>query len=221
MNIDDDDHHVDVDDNDNGDEDDTDDGNDDGCDDDYDSDEDGGDDADDDNDGNNNYDGGDDDSDNGDDDDVDDNDDVVNDDDDDDEDDLTDGITGVFCKSRTDLGEFLNYKFCLPKRQFTLIVLWLTSFSTVFQLYRGGKCTYTCFPGVLELRIIFLPSRWLLSHIIVVETMDRSERVMNPVAMTIVKPRKEYWPSRGSNQDLFSNIAHASLQTDLCGPQAV
>ena len=25
----------------------------------------------------------------------------------------------------------------------------LTSFSTIFQLYRGGQCTYPCFPGVL------------------------------------------------------------------------
>ena len=32
-----------------------------------------------------------------------------------------------------------------------------------------------------------------------VETMN-SERGMNPVTMTIINPRKEYWPSRGSNQ---------------------
>ena len=30
--------------------------------------------------------------------------------------------------------------------------------------------------------------------------MDGIERGMNPVAMTIISPRKEYWPSRGSNQ---------------------
>ena len=30
--------------------------------------------------------------------------------------------------------------------------------------------------------------------------MDSSERGINPVAMTIIKPRKEYWLSRGSNQ---------------------
>ena len=30
--------------------------------------------------------------------------------------------------------------------------------------------------------------------------MDNSRRGMNPVAMTIIDPRKEYWPSRGSNQ---------------------
>ena len=30
--------------------------------------------------------------------------------------------------------------------------------------------------------------------------MDNGERGMNPVAMTIINPRKEYWPSRGSNR---------------------
>ena len=30
--------------------------------------------------------------------------------------------------------------------------------------------------------------------------MDSGERKMNPVAMTIINPRKEYWPSRRSNQ---------------------
>ena len=30
--------------------------------------------------------------------------------------------------------------------------------------------------------------------------MDSDETGMNPVAMTVISPRKEYWPSRGSNQ---------------------
>ena len=30
--------------------------------------------------------------------------------------------------------------------------------------------------------------------------MDSSERGINPVAMTIINPQKEYWPSRGLNQ---------------------
>ena len=34
----------------------------------------------------------------------------------------------------------------------------------------------------------------------IVETMDSGERGMNPAAMTIINPRKEYWPSRGSKQ---------------------
>ena len=41
---------------------------------------------------------------------------------------------------------------------------------------------------------------WLLSHITIVDTTDSGERGMNPVAMTIINPRKEYWPSQGSNQ---------------------
>ena len=32
------------------------------------------------------------------------------------------------------------------------------------------------------------------------QTTDSGERGMNPVAMTIINPRKEYWPSQGSNQ---------------------
>ena len=40
----------------------------------------------------------------------------------------------------------------------------------------------------------------VFSHITIVKTMDSGERGMNPVTMTVTKPRKEYWPSRGSNQ---------------------
>ena len=43
----------------------------------------------------------------------------------------------------------------------------------------------------------FFPSHWMLSQITIVETTDSGERGINPAAMT---PRKEYWPSRGSNQ---------------------
>ena len=47
---------------------------------------------------------------------------------------------------------------------------------------------------------IFFPSHWLLSDITIVETINRDERGMSPVAMTIISPGKEYWPSQGSNQ---------------------
>ena len=50
------------------------------------------------------------------------------------------------------------------------------------------------------LRTIFFPSHWLLSHLNIVETTDSSERGMNPVAVTISNPPKEYWPSRESDQ---------------------
>ena len=44
---------------------------------------------------------------------------------------------------------------------------------------------------------IFFLGHWLLSHITIVETMDSGERKLNPAAMTINNPRKEYWESRG------------------------
>ena len=78
----------------------------------------------------------------------------------------------------------------------------LRPFSTVFQLYRGGQCTYPCFPGV--------PLTSTLQNILskpladfpqpLSKKKDSGERGMNPVAMTIINPQKEYWTSRGSNQ---------------------
>ena len=47
---------------------------------------------------------------------------------------------------------------------------------------------------------IFFPSHWLLSHLTIVKTTDCGERGMNPVSLTAIDPRKEYWLSRGSNQ---------------------
>ena len=77
-----------------------------------------------------------------------------------------------------------------------------TLFSTVFQLYHGSPCTYPCFPGVL------LPStpHNILSKPLaafpctIFKTMDSGESGMNPVAITIINPQREYWPSWGSNQ---------------------
>ena len=66
------------------------------------------------------------------------------------------------------------------------------------------------------LRTIFFQSHWLLSHITIVPTMDSSERGMNPVEMTIINPRKEYWPSQGSNQRP-PVLKSAMLQTELWG----
>ena len=50
----------------------------------------------------------------------------------------------------------------------------------------------------------------------IVETTDSDERGMNPVAMTIINPRKEYWPSRGSNQRP-PVLKSATLPTELLG----
>ena len=90
-------------------------------------------------------------------------------------------------------------------------------FSISFQLYCSSQCTYPCFPGILftVLHAISFPSNLLLSHITIVETTDSIERGMNPVAITIINPRKEYWPSQGSNQR--SVLQSAMLPTELWG----
>ena len=69
-------------------------------------------------------------------------------------------------------------------------------------LYCGSQSTYPCFPGVLltGIHTIFFPCNWLLFYITIVEIMDSGERGMNPVTMTFINPRKEYWPSWRSNQ---------------------
>ena len=59
--------------------------------------------------------------------------------------------------------------------------------------------------------MIFFPSHWLLFQITILEAIDSGEKGMNPVAITIISPRKEYWPSSGvetatgveSNQVLY------------------
>ena len=48
------------------------------------------------------------------------------------------------------------------------------------------------------------------------EKTDSGERRMNPVAMTIINPQKEYRPSRESNQQL-PVLKSATLQTELWG----
>ena len=40
-------------------------------------------------------------------------------------------------------------------------------------------------------------------HIAIAETTDSDERGMNPVAVNIISPRKEYWPSRDLTSDLL------------------
>ena len=73
-------------------------------------------------------------------------------------------------------------------------------FSTVFQLYCGGQCTYSCFPGVLLTstphNIISKPlAAFPHNH-----CRNGGERGMNTVAVTIINPRKQYWLSWRSNQ---------------------
>ena len=70
----------------------------------------------------------------------------------------------------------------------------------IYQLYLGIRCTYPCFCGVLLTCTPYNILSKLLSHITIVETMDSSERGINPDAMTIISPRKEDWRSQGLNQ---------------------
>ena len=62
------------------------------------------------------------------------------------------------------------------------------------------------------LRTTFCQSQWLLSHITIVETTDCSKRGMNPVAMVIINPRKEYWPCQGSNQRPLNQTGRVSCR---------
>ena len=48
--------------------------------------------------------------------------------------------------------------------------------------------------------------------------MDSGERGMNSVAMTPIKPQKEYWPSPGSNQPP-PVLKSATLPTELWGSE--
>ena len=46
-----------------------------------------------------------------------------------------------------------------------MIVSCLTSFQILFQLYRGGQCTYPCFPKVLCLPVLRIAAASSLIHI--------------------------------------------------------
>ena len=93
-----------------------------------------------------------------------------------------------------------------------------TPFSTEFRLYRGGQCTYPCLSGVLLTRTphnILSKPLAAFRRLTIVETMESGEKEMNPVAMTINNPRKEYWPSHGSNQRP-PVLKSCTLPTKLC-----
>ena len=62
-----------------------------------------------------------------------------------------------------------------------------------FQLYCGGQCIYPCFPGVL---LTSTPHN-ILSKPLAAFPLNSRESGMNPVAMTIINPGKELWPTPG------------------------
>ena len=57
-----------------------------------------------------------------------------------------------------------------------------------------------------------LQTHWLLSHIIIVKILDSSERGMIIVAMTIINPRKGYWPSPGIEPTTYSSQVFSCYQ---------
>ena len=82
-------------------------------------------------------------------------------------------------------------------------------FTMVFYLYRGGQCTYLCFPGVIFTstphNILSKPlAAFPHSH-----CPDNGEREMNPVAMIIISPGKEY---NGLAGDGTSDLQFSSPQ---------
>ena len=80
------------------------------------------------------------------------------------------------------------------------------------------QCTYPCFPGVLLTSTPhnILSKPLVFSQITSVKTMDSTETGMNPVTMTIINPRKQYWPSQGLNQRP-PVLKSAMLPTELWG----
>ena len=62
------------------------------------------------------------------------------------------------------------------------------------------------------LHTVFFPRHWLPSHINIVETMASGERGMNPLAMTIINPRKEELSNMGMNKP-----PHCTQLTELWG----
>ena len=102
-----------------------------------------------------------------------------------------------------------SFPITFSKASFIKVIKWIDRFvfnalfnivaiSTLFQLYCSCQGTYPCFPGVLftSAHTVFFPCHWLLSHTTIVQTKDSGERGMNPITMTIINPRKKYWPSQ-------------------------
>ena len=70
---------------------------------------------------------------------------------------------------------------------------------------------------LLTLCAILFPSYWLLSHIIVVETMDSGKRGMYPVAIYIINPWKEYGMGWTEQSDrLLSSLVQYRLSSAQC-----
>ena len=124
--------------------------------------------------------------------------------------------TAAICRSAAGSHKDSFRIFCSSSQYYSYWILYNAVFN-IFKLYRCGQYTYPCLPGFFFFSCtIFFPSRWLLSHITISETMDIGERGMNPVAITIINFRKEYGPRKGSNQRP-PVLKSLMLPNGLCG----
>ena len=91
-------------------------------------------------------------------------------------------------------------------------------FSTVFQLYRFGKCTHLCFSRVFLTstlhNFLFGPLTSFSHNHCLLWTAVREERILSQRLSSI--PEKEYRPSRGSNQQPLV-LKSCTLPTELRG----
>ena len=73
-----------------------------------------------------------------------------------------------------------------------MLLIRLTNWTTIFIEIERQWCMLAWVNFLPVLSTIFCPSHWLLSQIAIVDEMVSSgERVINPVAMTIINPRNE------------------------------
>ena len=78
-------------------------------------------------------------------------------------------------------------------------------FSAVFNIISltlDCQCIYSCLPGIpfISAANNILSKALLLCHKTIVRTMDRGERGMNPVTLTVIYPWKENWPGQRLNK---------------------
>ena len=79
-------------------------------------------------------------------------------------------------------------------------------FNIIFNLIQFATASASIYAFLefflLVLHTVFFQNHWLLSHIIIAETMESGERGINPVTMTIINLQTEYWTSKISNLPL-------------------
>ena len=101
----------------------------------------------------------------------------------------------------------------------TWFIVWcLTPFQRYFSYTVAASAPMHAFLELFlpVLHKIFFQNHWLDSHISIVDTMDSSERGINPIAMPIVNLRKEYLPSRRFDPAI-SSLKSSTLSTELWG----